>query len=297
MTIPGHDFSFGTLLKTFRKRARLTQQQLAEAIGVYRGTFVRWEQGDYLPESKALVLELARYLKLDDQETRQLLEASLTALSPYWSVPLPRNPYFSGREEILETLHTRLGVDQAVALTQSSALHGLGGVGKTQIALEYAYRHALEYRAVFWIRAESTEQIISSFGQIADVLHLPQCREKDQEILVTTVRRWLSTHSQWLLIWDNLEDLALLDQFLPSARPGALLLTTRLQTLGTFAQGLDLRPMEPEEALLFLWRRAKILEPGATREHLQEWATRIPAAYASALEVVTLLGGLPLALD
>ncbi len=289
--------SFGMVLRTFRKRRRLTQQQLAEVIGVHRSTLINWEQGDFLPASKTLVLELARHLRLDDQETRQLLEASLTALTPYFLVPLPRNPYFTGRKEILEELHAQLGVDRAVALTQSSALHGLGGIGKTQIALEYAYQHALEYSAVFWVRAETNELIISSFWQIAEMLQLPECQGKEQEVLVTAVKRWLSTHSQWLFIWDNLDDLALLDQFLPSARSGALLLTTRLQALGTFAQGLSLWPMEQEEALLFFLRRAKILEPGATREHLQQFATCMPEAYAPALEVVTLLGGLPLALD
>jgi transcriptional regulator with XRE-family HTH domain len=138
MTMTGNDFSFGSVLQTFRNRRQFTQQQLAETIGVARRTLGRWERGDSLPASKALVLELARSLKLDEQETRQLLEASLTACSPYWPVPLPRNPYFTGCEEILETLHRQLGVGQAVALTQSLALHDLGGVGKTQIALEYA---------------------------------------------------------------------------------------------------------------------------------------------------------------
>src|SRR5262249_49806031 len=114
---------------------------------------IRWELGDFLPESKAVVLELSRHLHLDDQEARRLLEASLTALSPHWSVPLPRNPFFTGREEILEALYTHLHADQMVALSQSAALHGLGGIGKTQIALEYAYRHTLEYSAVLWIAA------------------------------------------------------------------------------------------------------------------------------------------------
>src|SRR5215469_9954454 len=113
MTLIDGDCSFGALLKTLRRRQRRTQQQLAAALGVHRSTLFRWERGDYLPESKAQVLELARYLTLDDQETRQLLEASLTALSPYWLVPFPRNPYFTGREEILAALHTRLGVEQA----------------------------------------------------------------------------------------------------------------------------------------------------------------------------------------
>src|SRR4029077_1584251 len=98
-------YSFGELLTAFRKRRPLTQQQLAEAIGVHRSTIVRWEQGDSLPQGKALVLEAARHLHLDDQESRRLLEASLIAFSPYWYVPFPRNLFFTGREETLEALH------------------------------------------------------------------------------------------------------------------------------------------------------------------------------------------------
>src|SRR5581483_2527584 len=291
------DFSFGALLRTFRKRRRLTQQQLAAAIGVHRNAIIRWEQGSHLPESKALVLELTRHLHLDDREARQLLEASLTTLSPYWLVPLPRNPFFTGREAILEALHTQLGVDQAVALTQSSALHGLGGVGKTQIALEYAYHHALEYSAVFWVGAETEEQVVSSLLRIAETLQLPERDEKDQQHVVAAVQRWLSTHSQWLLIWDNVEDPGLLDHFLPPARSGAILITTRCQTLGTRARGLDLLPMEHEEGILFLLRRAKVLGPEATGEQVQHMAMSRPTDYAAASELVTATGGLPLALD
>src|SRR5216684_8971207 len=162
MTLTDRDIaSFGALLKDFRTRRHLTQRQLAEAIGVHRHAIGRWEQGDFLPASKAMVLELARHLFLDEQETRQLLEASLTALSPHWLVPFQRNLFFTGREEILEALYTQLHVEQVVALTQSYALRGLGGIGKTQIALEYAYRHALEYSAIFWIEAETIEHVMS----------------------------------------------------------------------------------------------------------------------------------------
>ncbi len=297
MTITGDDFTFGALLQTFRKRQRLTQQALAEAVGVHRRTLVRWEQGDYLPESKAQVLELARHLKLDDQETRHFLEASLTALAPYWLVPFPRNPFFTGREEILEVLHAQLGVAQAVALTQSSALHGLGGVGKTQIALEYAYRHSLEYSAVFWIGAETEEQIVSSLLRIAEVLQLPGRDGKDQQQAIADVQRWLSVHDQWLLIWDNVEDLAQLDRFLPSIRSGAILITTRCQTLGTLARGVDLLPMEHEEGMLFLLRRAKVLEPEATYVQVSQLAEQMPLQYAAGADMVTAMGGLPLALD
>jgi tetratricopeptide (TPR) repeat protein/transcriptional regulator with XRE-family HTH domain len=290
--------SFGTLLKTFRKRRRLTQQHLAEAIGTHRLTIIRWEEGDFLPASRTMVLELAQHLHLDEQEIRQLLEASLTALAPHWHVPLRRNPFFTGREEILETLHTHLSTDHGVALTQTYALHGLGGVGKTQLALEYVYRHALEYSTVFWIEAETEETVISSLLRLAEALQLPERKEGDQQRVVAAVQRWLSSHSGWLLIWDNLEDLDLLSRLMPTPpRQGAILLTTRCQALGTLAWGMDVAPMAQEEGVLFILRRAKRLSPEAIEEQVQHLATRRSDEYTTARALVTLMGGLPLALD
>lgn len=290
-------YVFGELFQTFRQRRGLTQQQLATQLGVHRNTIGGWERGTSLPESKGLVLELAKLLRLTDQEARQLLEASFTALAPLWQVPYPRNPFFTGREEMLEKLHALLAAEQAAALTQSYALHGLGGIGKTQLAIEYANRHALEYSAVFWISAESVEQILNSFLSIAERMNLPESREGEQQRIVAAVQRWLSLHSHWLLIWDNLEDLELLSHFLPSARGGTLLITTRAQALGTLAQGIELPPMPIEEALLFLMRRAKVLNPANTYEQFVQLAHRMPGEYAAAKDLVQLLEGLPLALD
>ena len=295
--ISDHLPSFGSLLKDFRTRRRLTQHQLAVAVGVHRNAVGRWEQGDFLPATKGMVLELARHLALDESQARQFLEASLTALSPHWGVPLLRNPYFTGREEILEALHRRLHEEQAVARTQAYALKGLGGMGKTQIALEYAYQHALDYSGVFWIGAETEAQVVSSLLRIAELLQVPERHAPEPQHVVAAVHRWLTTHSQWLLIWDNLDDLDLLARYLPPARGGAILLTTRAQALGTLARGLALLPMESEEGRLFLLRRAKVLEPDATSVQVRHFAARLPGEYAAATELVEVLGGLPLALD
>lgn len=288
---------FGTLLKAYRKRQRLTQQHLADALGMHRHAVGRWEQGDFLPASKTIVLEIARQLRLDGQETRALLEASLTALSPHWSVPLLHNPYFTGRDEILETLHLQLGRIQAAALTRSTALCGLGGVGKTQIALEYAYRHALDYNAVFWIGAETVESIIASLLRVAEVLHLPERGDQDQQRVLAAVHHWLNTHQDWLMIWDNVEVLDLLARFVPTVRQGAILITTRSQALGTLAYAIDLEPIGQEEGVLLLLRRAKILAPAATPDKVQHLAAANPALTAAAHQVVTELGRLPLAID
>src|SRR5579885_691519 len=303
-------------LRQERIRRNWLQQDLADQLGTTILTVQRWERGSHHPSAyfrvKLCVLfgKNAEELGLVEptppspgagaatnvEDTPTPMPAT-AAPSPHWAVPYPRNPYFTGREAILEALHAQLGVEQAVAITQSSALHGLGGVGKTQIALEYAYRHALEYSAVFWIGAETEEQIIASLLRVAETLQLPERAEKDQHLMLTAVQRWLSTHSQWLLIWDNLEDLRVLDRFLPSVRSGAILITTRCQTLGTLARGIDLMPMEPEEGMLFLLRRAKLLSPEATCEDVRHLAQSRPTEYAVASELVTVLGGLSLAID
>jgi tetratricopeptide (TPR) repeat protein/DNA-binding XRE family transcriptional regulator len=286
--------SFDQLLKTFRKRSRLTQKQLGELVGFHRQTIANYE-GGRLPQNKQLVLDLAKALHLTDKETRELLDASLMAPTPHWVVPYPRNPYFTGREETLVQLHTMLAAKQKVALT-SWALSGLGGIGKTQLALEYAYRYALDYTAVFWVNAETQESIVSSYVPIAESLALPERTAADQQQFQAAVQRWFNAHSGWLVIWDNLEDVGLISRFLATWQ-GTHLITTRQATLGTLAQGLELLPLPAEEALLFLLRRAKRLPTDGTSKQLATLAQQAPAEYEAAKALARLLDGLPLALD
>lgn len=286
---------FGDLLKTLRKRQRVKQQELARRMGKHINTIGTWERGECLPHAKSMVLELAKVLHLTDQETRQLLEASLTAPVPYWHVPYPRNPFFTGRTDLLEILHTRLYTHQAGALTQLYALHGLGGIGKTQLAVEYAYRHILEYQAIFWIEAEDAEAITRSFLRIAEQIRLPE--RQDPQCLVKAVYHWLSFHSHWLLIWDNVGDLDLLQHFFPATCQGSMLITTRRQTLGTIAQTLEVPPLPLHEGMLLLFRRAKVLPILEWEEHMNQLVVDMPGEHAAAQELAILMGGLPLALD
>lgn len=289
--------AFGDLLRATRKRQKLSQRQLAQRVGVHFNTLWAWERGDYLPAARGLVLELANQLHLSDAETRQLLEASLTALSPVWTVPFPRNPYFIGREALLEGLHHCLSAEQPSALPHSYALTGLGGIGKTQLALEYAYRHALDYHAIFWLAAETTETLLASLQQVAELLQLPARQEAEQMRLVAEVRRWLSTHKGWLVIADNVEDVEGLQSLLPPARQGAILLTTRLQALGTMAQRLEVPPMSAEEGRLLVARRAKRVQIPWTASGGRETAPLPLDEADAAASLANVLEGLPLALD
>jgi transposase-like protein/transcriptional regulator with XRE-family HTH domain len=268
--------TFGDLLKAFRKQRHLTQQELATRIGVHRNTIGMWERGDCLPTSKTIMMELAYQLHLDIHDTRHLLEASLTALSPYWLVPYQRNPFFTGREDMLQYLHDTLTSGCAAVLS------GMGGIGKTQTVIEYAYRFANDYSAIFWINAETSGSIVSSLVAITTLLNVLEKQEQEQERVEIAFHRWLTNHSGWLLIFDNVEDLELVGDVLPSARSGSVLFTSQRQSLGLTAQTLHLKRMTVEEGISFLRHRARLLTP--------------PDVVA-AREIVEAMDGLPLALD
>jgi tetratricopeptide (TPR) repeat protein len=214
-----------------------------------------------------------------------------SAPSPLWNIPYRRNPYFTDQESILTHLHDVLNADNAAALIQPQAISGLGGIGKTQIALEYAYRHRDKYQAVLWVQADSQESLTTGFIALATLLNLPEKDTQDQTIIVESVRRWLDTHNQWLLILDNADDLTLVDHFLPASGTGHTLLTTRAQTHGTLAQGIEVEEMDLTEGAIFLLRRAQVLALDAPLDHALE------ADRSTAQALVQELGGLPLALD
>ncbi|GHO78144.1 hypothetical protein KSD_59150 [Ktedonobacter sp. SOSP1-85] len=149
-----------------------------------------------------------------------------------WMVPYRRNPLFTGREQILQQLYNSFLTDRAAVLTQGQAISGLGGIGKTQIVVEYAYRHREDYRFVLWVNAASLSTLTADFLSIAQHLQLPQRVEQEEELIVAAVRHWLATHEDWLLIVDNADDLPLVWPLLPAGSTGHVLLTTRNQHVG-----------------------------------------------------------------
>ena len=129
------------------------------------------------------------------EELPQLPASTLRAALPaIWYIPYPYNPFFLGREGELAQVRQRLQASQAMALTQPQAISGLGGIGKTQLALAYAYRYHQDYTAVWWVWAESTETLNSSYIALAERLRLPEREAKEQNIVVQAIKTWLQTH-------------------------------------------------------------------------------------------------------
>ncbi len=180
-------------------------------------------------------------------------------------------------------------IDVRQALTQRQAISGLGGIGKTQIAVEYAYRYRDTYQGVFWVYAATRENIIASFLEFAALLDLLQSGEQDMR--VAAVKQWFIMHDNWLLIFDNADDLTLAEEFSPASDRGCILLTTRDQAVATLATGLTVEPLDTDKGTLLLLRRAKLVPPGAPLDQAK------PTDRNQAERIVKMMGGLPLALD
>lgn len=208
-----------------------------------------------------------------------------------WNIPFAHNPFFTGRENLLEKLHTQLQTTKAAAVSQPQAISGLGGIGKTQLAIEYAYSYRQEYQVVLWAKADTTEALNASYTEIAGLLQLPQHDAQEQEVIVQAVKHWLRTNGGWLLILDNADELDLVQPFVPTECPGHLLLTTRAQWMGELAQPLEVETMETEAGALLILRRARLVAPDAPLD------VTPPEERRQAAKLAEELGGLPLALD
>lgn len=212
-------------------------------------------------------------------------------LPPIWMVPFRRNPFFTGREALILQLYEQLHQQKTTALTQAQAINGLGGIGKTQTAVEYAYRYQHDYQAVFWATAATRVSLLSDFVKMADLLNLSKHTAQEQEQMIAAVKQWLHNYTDWLLILDNADEMQLVREFMPQGGKGHILLTTRAQALGTLAASLDVEKMDSEEGSLLLLRRAHVLPPGASLQSASA------ADRQRAETLVQQVDGLPLALD
>jgi tetratricopeptide (TPR) repeat protein len=278
-----------------RLQRHLTQEELAERIGTNSISISRWERGIAFP-SAYLRQKLREFYGKSDGELGLLKDRGQEGLLPenplpIWNVPYQHNPSFTGREDILAHLHEILDKNKVGTLTQPQAMTGLGGIGKTQTAVEYAYRYYRQYEAVLWVQADTRDAFLSEFANIAYILKLTPEEETDQNHLVNAVKRWLQEHKSWLLVIDNIEDLTLVRDFTPSLRQGHILLTTRTQYTGAIAQNVEINKLKEEEGALLLLRRTNIVAVDARLDNAPN------AEIELARQIALVMDGLPLALE
>jgi hypothetical protein len=173
-------------------------------------------------------------------------------VNTHWLMPIQKNRLFTGRQAILHQLQNSLHFRQVAALS------GVGGIGKTQTAARYARLHRHEYRAVLWCLADTVESLNLDLVAIARTLDLPEKDAPKQKTIIAAVKNWLATHSHWLLILDNVDDLKIVNELTALAKSEArnMLLTTRAIVPEPFAQSVEIHEMSRDEGVRFLLRHA-----------------------------------------
>ena len=175
---------------------------------------------------------------------------------PVWGRVPPPNPNFIGREDMLASLHQQLSAPGRTAAVLPHTLHGMGGVGKSQIAIEYVYRHAAEYDVVWWISAEQPNQILASLAELAQSLGLNVGTEANTAVpAVNEALRTGKPYANWLLIFDNAEDVRTVREYFPSGGGGRILVTSRNAEWESVAHTLSVDVFSPEESRRLLQRR------------------------------------------
>jgi tetratricopeptide (TPR) repeat protein len=202
---------------------------------------------------------------------------------PIINIQHAENPYFIGRTEILDLIYNNFQNGDDVAQVQ--LLRGLGGVGKTSIALKYVYTHQDEYEVVWWVNAETSDSVLSSYKNFLLEQEIIS-ENNDATFIIRAMELWFMRNKKWLFIYDNADavdiDGGWLEKYLPKKRNGHVLITTR-SWYSHIGEVINITVFTETEAMSFLEKRIRKKGNGYSDD--------------SAKELAELLQYLPLALE
>ncbi|MEU7990873.1 FxSxx-COOH system tetratricopeptide repeat protein [Streptosporangium canum] len=206
-----------------------------------------------------------------------------------WGKVPQRNKNFTGRDDLLEQL--RKGVTAEVTAVVPHALHGLGGVGKTQVAIEYAYRYRSAYDLVWWVPADQPMLVRSALAGLAPYLGLPSAATTGIEDAATAVLDALrrgEPYDKWLLIFDNADQPEDLNEIVPRG-PGHVLITSRNHRWQGVVDTVAIDVFGREESIEFLSKRVSKAVSREEADRLAEELGDLPLALeqAGALQAET----------
>jgi tetratricopeptide (TPR) repeat protein len=207
-------------------------------------------------------------------------ESSPAAAVPaaIWNVPYPRNPNFTGRGKAMAEL--RQALTGKAAADRIQVVFGPSGIGKSQLAAEFAYKHKFDYEIVWWLRADEPASLALGARQLAERLGFHFRDATSAQDIQHLLRRVLAQRQNWLLVFDNASSPADVKEYLPAPVTGHVVVTSRSTNWPNFGGSLPLGTLSRGEAISLLRKRT-------ARNDSNESASKLCQA----------LGDLPIAVD
>jgi len=170
-------------------------------------------------------------------------------------------PLFMGRDKALDDLRAALAAGKEAAVV-GRALHGLGGVGKTRLAIEYALRHEAKYSALLFLRADDRATLDANLAALSgvDILDLPEKEAPQDAVKIEAALRWLDAHPTWLMILDNVDDekaVAAVGSRMARLKGGHVIVTARASNFPASLRKLELDVLDEDAATEFLLERTR----------------------------------------
>lgn len=203
------------------------------------------------------------------------------------NVPLRRNQNFIGRANDIQFIE-KIFISEIQHECRWIALWGLGGVGKTQIALEYIYRNKDNYKVIWWLRSEEPGKLHDDYIELGRVLGLDSIGSSDRSGIVKAVRDSLEDAGHWLLVFDNADNPESLADFIP-VRNGNVLVTTRNPNWGDIVQVRHIRVWPRSESIDYLCQRTSELKKDVA-DALADALGDLPLALAQACAYIAKTG-------
>jgi hypothetical protein len=188
---------------------------------------------------------------------KEINENALVTI-PYrniYNLPYQRNLFFIDKGNSLDELCAALDKSNEIR-----AIVGSCGMGKTQVALEYAYTRLNKYNIIWWIRCSNHSLLENDYNKLIELLNLPIKGLRDSTAITDAIRFWLDLNSNWLLIFDDVQNIEDIIGYIPTKLNGKIIITSQNQYIQTNAKLHHVKIFNRTEAVNYLIKQVNGLD-------------------------------------
>jgi len=223
--------------------------------------------------------EEAKIKLLNELETPRTRKKADFPHENIFLIPHNRNSFFTGRDELLNLISATLNKKNIVSITPKNTV--VSGIGKSHLAIEYAYRYSYQYNLICWINSESIISVEQDFVKMYDKIAQSKDSENDINNQMASISSFLKTNKSWLLVFDNVINFDSISKYLPNPVNGHIIITSRKSCIEENIENIKIDTMNDAEAIEYLQKVTRLTDP-INAQKLSRMLLNLPLALEQA---------------